>query len=70
MALEERLDRLEMEHENITAALEWSGTESECAEAGLRLAAALRWFWFVRTLLQLSRAPATLTKLSRCCGRH
>ena len=42
------LDRLEMEHENFTAALEWSWTASGGAEAGLRLAAALRWFWFAR----------------------
>ncbi|HLZ29428.1 MAG TPA: tetratricopeptide repeat protein [Chloroflexota bacterium] len=42
------LDRLEMEHENLTAALEFSRTESDGAEAGLRLAAALRWFWFAR----------------------
>ena len=42
------LDRLEMEHENLTAALEWSRTASDGAEAGLRLAAALRWFWFAR----------------------
>lgn len=42
------LDRLELEHENFTAALEWSRTTSDGAEGGLRLAAALRWFWFAR----------------------
>jgi predicted ATPase/DNA-binding CsgD family transcriptional regulator len=42
------LDRLELEHENFTAALEWSRTASGGAEAGLRLAASLRWFWFAR----------------------
>jgi non-specific serine/threonine protein kinase len=42
------LDRLDMEHENFTAALEWSRSVAECAEAGLRLAGALRWFWFAR----------------------
>ena len=42
------LDRLEMEHENISAALEWSWTHADNAEAGLRLAASLRWFWLGR----------------------
>jgi predicted ATPase/DNA-binding CsgD family transcriptional regulator len=42
------LDRLELEHENFTAALEWSRSSAGGAEAGLRLAAALRWFWFAR----------------------
>jgi predicted ATPase/DNA-binding CsgD family transcriptional regulator len=42
------LDRLELEHENITAALEWSRTAPGGAEAGLGLAASLRWFWFAR----------------------
>jgi len=42
------LDRLEMEHENLTAALEWSRATSDASEAGVRLAASLRWFWFAR----------------------
>jgi predicted ATPase/DNA-binding CsgD family transcriptional regulator len=42
------LNRLELEHENITAALEWSLTDANSAESGLRLATALRWFWSAR----------------------
>ena len=44
------LGRLEVEHENLRAALTWSkGTDQGVdQEAALRLAGALSWFWFLR----------------------
>jgi predicted ATPase/class 3 adenylate cyclase len=42
----EWMDRLELEHHNLRRALEWSLTED--VESGLRLAAALHHFWYVR----------------------
>ncbi len=40
------LDRLEAEHDNLRAALEWSNTDPGHAEKGLRLATTLFWFWY------------------------
>jgi predicted ATPase/DNA-binding winged helix-turn-helix (wHTH) protein len=42
------LERLETEHENLRSALAWSSTSDEDAEVGLRLAAALYRFWWLR----------------------
>jgi len=39
------LDLLDIEHDNLRAALTWSTTAQADPEAGVRLAAALRWFW-------------------------
>jgi predicted ATPase/class 3 adenylate cyclase len=49
------LERLEVEHDNIRAALDWSGKESGSAEAGLRLAGSLSWFWFMHGHAQEGR---------------
>jgi predicted ATPase len=49
------LARLEAEHDNLRAALEWSGAEERHAEAALRLAGALAWFWNMRGYLHEGR---------------
>jgi predicted ATPase len=42
------LDRLEVEHNNLRAALGWAFDCTSDVEAGLRLTGALRWFWHKR----------------------
>lgn len=46
--------RLESEEDNLRAALQWS-FESGAGDEGLRLAAALGWYWYVRANLQQGR---------------
>lgn len=48
-------NRMEMEHDNLRAALEWSRTAQGIPEGGLRLAAALSFFWGVRGYSQEGR---------------
>jgi predicted ATPase/class 3 adenylate cyclase len=40
-------ERLETEHDNLGTALDWS-LEEGSSEEGVRLAAAMRWFWYMR----------------------
>jgi len=42
------LARLETEHDNFRAALNWSQTDPEASEVGLRLAGELLRFWYIR----------------------
>jgi non-specific serine/threonine protein kinase len=44
----EWLERLEIEHDNLRAALEWSRTAQDGAPALVRFAGTLSWFWYVR----------------------
>ena len=42
------IERLDAEHDNLRVALEWSVAQARDADAGMRLAGALQWFWFIR----------------------
>jgi len=67
------LERLEIVHDNLRSALEWS-TSTGCVERGMRLASALLWFWDMRgyrsegknstqnLLLQSDALPKTLLR--------
>jgi predicted ATPase/DNA-binding XRE family transcriptional regulator len=49
------LDRLEAEHDNLRAALEWSLSSQDDTEVGLQLTGALSHFWYVREYHNESR---------------
>jgi tetratricopeptide (TPR) repeat protein len=49
------LDRLEREHDNLRAALEWFGNAPDGGEAGLRLSGALQRVWQIRGYLGEAR---------------
>ena len=49
------LERLEMEHDNLRAALEWTKVEASGTEVGLRLTGALHRFWAMRGYLSEGR---------------
>jgi predicted ATPase/class 3 adenylate cyclase len=51
----EWLARIEIEHDNIRAALEWCLAHPAAAEAGMRLAAAMGRFWWMRGHLSEAR---------------
>jgi non-specific serine/threonine protein kinase len=74
----ECLERLETEHDNLRIALEWS-IASDNADPGLRLGAALGWFWFLHVhrhegvqwleqLLALSPGTPTVTRARALCN--
>jgi predicted ATPase/DNA-binding CsgD family transcriptional regulator/transcriptional regulator with XRE-family HTH domain len=50
------LDRLEAEHDNLRAVLEWSLAVPDRAEVGARLATALRYLWLIRGHFSIGRA--------------
>jgi predicted ATPase/DNA-binding SARP family transcriptional activator/Tfp pilus assembly protein PilF len=68
------LDRLENEHDNQRAALDWCLTVEGDGEIGLRLAERLWWFWLVRGYLtegreRLHQVLARAEPLGRTAGR-
>lgn len=55
----ELFDQLEIEHDNLRTALEWSRQGSDLSEAGLRLVAALWRFWEIHNHLREGRQHLT-----------
>jgi predicted ATPase len=53
------LGRLEEELDNLRSAFEWSGQHPAGGEAGLRLAAAIHWFWFASGRFREGRERTT-----------
>ena len=74
------LKRLDAEHDNLRAALEWSKTVDGGAEGGLRIATALTYFWHLRGHIKEARkwlaallstatgAPASLRARALCAA--
>lgn len=74
------LDRLDREHDNLRAALAWSCARDGDPALGLRLAAAVWWFWLVRgywtegsgylrsVIEASSRDPASLSRAKALIG--
>jgi non-specific serine/threonine protein kinase len=50
-----RIQQLELERDNLRAALEW-GMAQSAGDAGLRLASAMYWFWYLGSYLSEGRA--------------
>lgn len=63
------LDRLELERDNMRAALQWSRSAQGRTESGLRLAAALAAFWYSRSYFKEGREYLT-TLLSKPDARE
>ena len=61
------LDQLEIEYDNLRAALRWSQEQSGDEEIGLRMAGALAWFWEIRGHLTEGRTwlEQTLSDIAR-----
>ena len=67
------LDRLETEHSNLRAVLRWA-CDHDQTELGLRLAVAMRWFWYMRShftegrgwLAELLAKPSNAPSVTRC----
>lgn len=53
------LDRLETEHDNLRAALDWRSPDPSGADAALELGGALAWFWWLREYLPEGRERLT-----------
>jgi len=54
-AVQEGLERLEVEHDNLRLAMDWAESEGGDSIAGLRIAAAMWWFWESRGHLREGR---------------
>ena len=54
------LERLDAEHDNLRAALEWSREEGGSAESGFRIAGAMWRFWMMRSLVSEGRQQCGL----------